>query len=169
MILKLRYENTFEEIKVDLREMELWLNISCKSEESITERERLVQDKVEELLNRPEYNNWHKMDRHRGIPKKTYRKDDQDADDTDGMAYLEDTSYTRMIEEKESYNAICSEIRLILIKKPEWAAAVIAVYINGEPIREYSTRIGVNENTISQKLKRAKKKLKEYFENRKIL
>ncbi|WP_279002272.1 hypothetical protein [Acidaminococcus fermentans] len=169
MKLKIRYENTFQEIEVELREMEGWLDISVESDEPIDDREKCVQETVDILLNRPDYNDWHKMDRHRGIPPKPYRKDDQDADNTDGMEYIEDVGYARRIEEKEEYEAVCSEINFALIKKPAWAAAVIAVYINEEPIRKYAARIGANENSITQMLKRAKKRLKEYFRNRKIL
>ena len=88
MKLKIRYENTFQEIEVELREMEGWLDISVESDEPIDDREKRVQETVDILLNRPEYNNWHAMDRHRGVPSKPYRKDDQDADDTDGLSYI---------------------------------------------------------------------------------
>ena len=37
-----------------------------------------------------------------------------------------------------------------------------------ENIRDYAKRIGENENNISQKLKRAKKKLKNFFHDRQI-
>ena len=65
--------------------------------------------------------------------------------------------------EKESYEAACSWVRKALIKKPEWADAFIAVRMDGEPIREYAARVGADENNISQKLKRAEKKLAEAY------
>lgn len=40
--------------------------------------------------------------------------------------------------EKESYEAACSWVRKVLIKKTEWADAFIAVRMDGEPIREYA-------------------------------
>lgn len=64
MKLKIRYENTFQEIEVELREMEGWLDISVESDEPIDDREKCVQETVDILLNRPDYNDWHKMDRH---------------------------------------------------------------------------------------------------------
>ena len=67
MKLKIRYENTFQEIEVELREMEGWLDISVESDEPIDDREKRVQETVDILLNRPEYNNWHAMDRHRRL------------------------------------------------------------------------------------------------------
>lgn len=168
MKLKLRYENTFQEIEIELCEMEGWLNISVNSDEPIDDREKRVQEAVDVMLNRPDYNNWHTMARHRGIPPKPSRKDDQDADDTDGLDCLEDTNYTRQMEERESYDVVCSDVKSALAKKPKWADAVIAVYVNGESIRDYASRIGVNENNVTQFLKRAKKRLKEIFADRQI-
>ena len=130
MKLKLRYENTFQEIEIELCEMEGWLNISVNSDEPIDDREKRVQEAVDVLLNRPDYNNWHTMARHRGIPPKPSRKDDQDADDTDGLDCLEDTGYARWLEEKEGYDAVCCDVKKALAKKPKWADAVIAVYVN---------------------------------------
>lgn len=168
MKLKLRYENTFQELEIELCEMEGWLNISVESDDPIEDREKRVQDAVDTLLNRPDYNNWHTMARHRGIPPKPSRKDDQDADDTDGLDCLEDTGYARWLEKRELYDAVCSDVKKALAKKPKWADAVIAVYVNGESIRDYARRIGVNENNITQFLKRAKKRLKEIFADRQI-
>ena len=51
----------------------------------------------------------------------------------------------------------------VLFKKPEWADAFIAVRMEGKPIREYAARVGADENNISQKLKRAEKKLAEAY------
>ena len=84
------------------------------------------------------------------------------------MSYIEDTRYSRWLEEREEYDATCSDVKNALAKKPQWAAAVIAVDINGEKVRDYARRIGANENNITQKLKRARKKLQEVFGNRQI-
>ena len=54
------------------------------------------------------------------------------------------------------------------MKKPEWADAFIAIRMDGEPIREYAAWNGVDENNITQKLKRAEKKLRENYLNRQI-
>ena len=35
--------------------------------------------------------------------------------------------------------------------------------MDGEPIREYAARVGADENNITQKLKRAEKKLAEAY------
>ena len=44
----------------------------------------------------------------------------------------------------------------------------IAVWMDGEPIREYAARNDADENNITQKLKRAEKKLREKYLNRQI-
>ena len=51
---------------------------------------------------------------------------------------------------------------------PEWADAFIAIRLDGESVREYAARIGADENNISQKLKRAEKKLRENYKDRQI-
>ena len=71
-------------------------------------------------------------------------------------------------EERESYEAICEWVRKVLAKKPEWADAFIAVRLDGESIPEYAARIDADENNITQKLKRAEKKLRENFKDRQI-
>ncbi len=57
----------------------------------------------------------------------------------------------------KAIRAICDWVRKVLVKKPEWADAFIAVRMDGESIREYAARIGADENNITQKLKRAEK------------
>ena len=66
------------------------------------------------------------------------------------------------------YEDICQWIHKALGKKKDWADMFIAVRIDGIPIREYARSIDADENNISQKLKRAEKKLKEFLENRQI-
>ena len=69
---------------------------------------------------------------------------------------------------QDEYDDICQLIHKALGKKKDWADMFIAVRIDGIPIREYARSIGVDENNISQKLKRAEKKLKEFLENHQI-
>jgi len=71
-------------------------------------------------------------------------------------------------DRKASEEKVRQEIHTVLVNKPEWEDAVISVYLNEESIRGYSIRIGANENNITQKLKRARKKLQEVFGNRQI-
>ena len=79
-------------------------------------------------------------------------------------------SYKKLLETTPNFKpiAVCRWVRKILVKKPEWADAFIAVSLNGESFRDYAARIGADENNITQKLKRAKKKLIENYKNRQI-
>ena len=121
-----------------------------------------------DLMNSKEYNNWRRFHRHLGKPDTPYRKDDEAEDETDVMDTIADDSQETERNLNYEYEDICSKIRQALIKKPEWADAFIAVRIDGISIRDYASSIGADENNITQKLKRATKKLKEFFENHQI-
>ena len=69
---------------------------------------------------------------------------------------------------QNEYEDVCQWIRTVLGKKQDWADMFIAVRIDGMSIREYASSIGVSENNITQKLKRAEKKLQGIFKNRQI-
>lgn len=150
MKLKIRYENEYQTIELDEKATrELWISLGFEGEEpEQEEKERRIQDAFEEKYNRSEYNIWHRETRH--------------------MDYLLTTTDTEEHENGESYKEICRWIRKVLTNKPEWADAFIAVYLNDETIRDYAARIGADENNITQKLKRAKKKLRENYKNRQI-
>ena len=66
MKIKIRYENEYQTLEVENMELEKWLNISISEEESQEDYEKRIQDVIEERFNRPDYNNWHKHDRHTG-------------------------------------------------------------------------------------------------------
>ena len=80
------------------------------------------------------------------------------ADDT------QEAEHNRLYE----YEDICQWIHKALGKKKDWADMFIAVRIDGVSIREYASSIGVSENNITQKLKRATKKLEQEYKNRQI-
>ena len=64
MKIKIRYENEYQTLEVENMELEKWLNISISEEESQEDYEQRIQDVIEERFNRPDYNSWHKHDRH---------------------------------------------------------------------------------------------------------
>lgn len=121
-----------------------------------------------DLMNSKEYNNWRRFHRHLGKPNTPFRKDDEAEDETDVMDTIADDSQEIERNLNYEYEDICSKIRQALTKKPEWADAFIAVRIDGMSIRDYASSIGADENNITKKLKRATKKLKEFFENHQI-
>lgn len=177
MKLKIRYENEYQTIDIDAQAAEeLWVSLSLEGEGlSHEEKERLIQERVEEQLNRPDYNCWHKFNRHRGFSA-VKREEDEDTDEYSNpeplMKEVRDDRIFRRDElaqkEREEYEAVCQWIRKVLVKKPDWADAFIAVRIDGEAIRDYATRIGADENNITQKLKRAANRLRENYPNRQI-
>ena len=177
MRLKIRYEQEFQTIELDAEATEeLWVSLSLEGE-GLTqeEKETLIQDTWEERFNRPDYNSWHKFDRHRGRSKAQPGKDDAEDEVDTNEPLMEEVADDRIFrkdeldrKDLESYSAICDWVLKVLVKKPEWADAFIAVRMDGESIREYAARIGADENNITQKLKRAEKKLRENYKNSQI-
>ena len=153
---------------------------------------RSAQEIIDGEFNRPLYNDWHREHRRRTEFPDYQSRDEQDGVLANPIEYAPDTyscgiagsgcrrngkpvpdmSLVSCDElnraKKNDDEAVCQTIRKVLEKKPEWADAVIAVFINGESIRGYAARIGANENNVTQKLKRAKKKLKKFWGNRQI-
>lgn len=121
-----------------------------------------------ELMNSKEYNHWRRYHRHLGNPKTLYRKDDQAEDETDVMDTFADNSQEIERSNQYEYEDVCKWIRKVLGKKEDWADMFIAVRIDGMSIREYASSIGADENNITQKLKRATKKLEQEYKNRQI-
>lgn len=172
MKLKIRYDETVQTLDLDEKATEqLWVSLSLEGEgRSDSEREQKIQEAFDFQYNRPEYNSWHKFNRHRGYSKAQSSVDDDEDDNEASEPLMCEVADDRIFlkdeldrTEKESYKAACSWVRKVLIKKPEWADAFIAVRMDGEPIREYAARVGADENNISQKLKRAEKKLAEAY------
>lgn len=178
MRLKIRYEQEFQTIELDAEATEqLWVSLSLEDEGlSQEEREQRIQDAFDEQYNRPEYNIWHRETRHINPTPKRKRMDGRrgyiqaDPDDAafDIMDYLLTTTDAEMHEHNFEYQEVCEWVRKVLIKKPEWVDAFIAVRLDGESVREYAARIGADENNITQKLKRAAQKLKENYKDRQI-
>lgn len=156
MKIKMRYDNTYQTLEVDADEM--WVSLSLESGASFTqeEKEQLIQNEVEERYNKPEYNNWHKMDRHRGDLKRPFRKDDDEADNSDGLDLIPDYSDEERRERKEDYDAVCQKLRTLL--KSEYAEVIIAVVLDGKTPEEYAAETGLHKDAIYKRLQRAKKK-----------
>lgn len=66
------------------------------------------------------------------------------------------------------YEDVCQRIRQVLGKKQDWADMFIAVRIDGMSVKDYALFCGDSENNTTQKLKRAEKKLRVFFQNRQI-
>jgi len=112
-------------------------------------------------MNKREYNNWHKEHRHRVIVNKPFRKDDEDADESDGIDAVADNSQEEEHNRQYEYEALCQKIRAVL--KPEFAEVIIAVCLDDMTPEEYATLTGAKRDAIYKRLQRAKKKFREVF------
>ena len=160
MIIKMRYENVYQEIEVDTEEMREWLNVEVVDEENV---EELIQEEIDKRYNRPDYNNYHKHYRHWGMPKKTYRRDDEEADETDGLDQIPDNSFEDELRYKEEYEDVRMRLEAALPDKPEWVDMFMAIEIDGESVNDYAARIGTHPSNISHKLTRVKERLRKIF------
>ena len=123
MKLKVRYDESVQTIDLDAEATEqLWVSLSLEGDDLTQgEKERLIQEEWEKQFNRPDYNSWHKFNRHRGFSKAQPGKDDSE-DDVDTSEPLmsevaDDRVFWRDVierERRESYEAICEKVRRIL-------------------------------------------------------
>lgn len=172
MKLRIRYDETVQTLNLDEKVTEqLWVSLSLEGDWfSDSEKEKMIQAAFDVNYNRPKYNSWHKFDRHRGNSKAQSVNDDGEKDADTSEPLMNEVADDRIFrkdeldrDERESYEAICDWVHKVLARKPEWADAFIAVRMDGEPIREYAARIGADENNITQKLKRAEKRLADAY------
>ena len=166
MKIRIMYDNkpTYLEVPDEdctvMIDMDYEDRLSC-AEDKETVTRRSPQEIMDERFNKPDYNNWHKFDRHRGMPKKPFRKDDESEDATDHMDYLPDNTHEVARIKKEDYEYYCEIIRSIL--KPKHSEPFIAVYLDGMTMTEYAEREGVSKSAISHRLNTAKKNFKKVF------
>ncbi len=129
---------------------------AAEDKHSVTRRS--PQEIMDEQFNKPLYNLWHKENRHRGQMQKPFRKDDEDADDTDGMESVPDYSDEESRSRQYDYEAVCQRIRSLL--KPAYAEALIAVEIDGITPEEYAMETGESRDAVYKRLQRAKKEIR---------
>lgn len=174
MELKIRYDNAYQTLVLDAEETEkLWISLSLEGEDlSQEEKEKLIRDEWEEQYNKPDYNSWHKFDRHRGYSKAPFGEEDIDPSEPLMKEVADERIFRRdeiERDERDSYESICQWIRKVLVKKPKWADAFIAVRMDGVSVNDHAALIGVSDASIVSKwLARAEKKLRENYPNRQI-
>ena len=134
--------------------------LSSAEEDEMVDR-RTVQEIMDERFNKPEYNSWHKFDRHRGMPKKQFRKDDEDEDKIDHMDTIPDYSDEESREKQAEYEYVCGILRKNL--KPQQAEMLISIVLDGMPVSDYAKREGVSVSAISHRLETAKNNFKKIF------
>lgn len=175
MKLRIRYDEAYQMLDLDEQATEqLWVSLDLEGE-GLTqeEREKRIQEAFDAKYNRPEYNSWRKLNRHRGESKAKPGKDETEDDfDTSEplMSEVADDRIFRRDElvraEREEYEDVCAWIRRVLKDKPQWSAAFIAVHMDLVPTKDYAASIGVDPTTVTHWLRRAEKKLRENYKNR---
>lgn len=178
MELSFNYDDIVQHIEFDDRNLDkMWLSLSLEPADNLTaeEKAKRLQEVIDEQLNRPDYNSWHKL-RRRSVPMSmiTEYVDDTDGDDTlakearGNIGYYTDDDAHREIEEREEFEEDCHWVREVLSKKPLWAEAFISIRMRSVSVKDFACTIGVSENVVSQWLIRAEKKLRKFYENRQI-
>lgn len=167
MKIKVRYDNTVTTLEVPEEDFTLMIDIDYQSRLDAADDKNAVaprtpQEIMDEQFNKPDYNSWHKFDRHRGNSKTPFRKDDEAEDETDAMDKFADWPDTENLDRQFEYDALCEKIRQAL--KPDYAEMVIAICIDDKSVDEYAALIGEKPNTVSKRFVRAKKKIKTIFE-----
>lgn len=166
MKIKIMYENKPTYLEVTDEDCTLMISIDYEDRLSSSEdkdevKPRSMQEIMDERFNKPDYNNWHKFDRHRGMPKKQFRKVDEPEAESDGMENIADTSYEKTRQQQDEYECLCEVIRKTL--KPKQAELIIAVILDGVSVTDYAAQEGVSVSAISHRLETAKKNFKKVF------
>ncbi|MCW6662746.1 hypothetical protein NHG23_02450 [Aerococcaceae bacterium NML190073] len=168
MKLKIRYENEYQTIVLGEKDTEaMWVSLSLEGEGlSQEEREQLIQDTFEERFNRPDYNSWHKHDRHSGVARMKGKDGSVEVNTEEAiMDRAADKSvFTRTLDEVDnrmSYEYWCGRIREAF--PADTAEMLIAIALDGMTAEEYAAVIGDKPNNVSHRYCRAIRKCKEIF------
>lgn len=166
MKIKIRYENEYQTLEVENIELEKWLNISISEEESQEDYEKRIQDVIEERFNRPDYNSWHKYDRHTG---NAYMKNNDgtvevNTEETIMFRAADKSAFNISIDDihnRLEYKKCCETLRSLL--KPAVADMVIVIALDGYTVGEYATSIDDDANNVSHRYRHVINKLKKVF------
>jgi len=166
MKIKMRYEDAYQTLEVETKEIEKWLNISITEEESQEDYEKRIQDVIEERFNRPDYNSWHKHDRHTGNAYMKSKDGTVEVNTEEAIMFRaadKSAFYSSIngVHNQIEYEEYCEILRSLL--KPEIADMVIAIALDDMSVGEYAELIGDDSNNVSHRYRRAIKKLKKVF------
>ena len=167
MKIKIRYENEYQTLEVENMELEKWLNISISEEESQEDYEKRIQDVIEERFNRPDYNSWHKHDRHTGNAYMKSKDGTVEVNTEEAIMFraADKSAFSSSIDgvhNQLEYEECCETLRSLL--KTAVADMVIAIVLDGLTVSEYAERIDDEPNNVSHRYRRAINKLKKVFE-----
>lgn len=171
MTLTVRYDDEWQVLELNAEDIEkLWISLSIEDEGlSQKEKEDRLQEEFDRQFNRPEYNNMHRFDRHRGFSMAMSDEDEEEFDNPEPLfsEVIDDRMFRKYeIQEqnRKQHEEVCERVRNILSRKPHWAEAVIAVRIDGMSVNDYAASIGLRDaSAVSHWLSRAEKKLREKY------
>lgn len=166
MKIKMRYEDAYQTLEIETKEIEKWLNISITEEENQEDYEKRIQDVIEERFNRPDYNSWHKHDRHTGNAYMKSKDGTVEVNTEEAIMFRaadKSAFYSSIngVHNQIEYEEYCEILRSLL--KPEIADMVIAIALDDMSVGEYAELIGDDSNNVSHRYRRAIKKLKKVF------
>ena len=172
MKIRVIYENRFQYLELDTAAADqLWVSLSLGSSAGLgdEEKRKQLQSAFDEQFNRPDYNNWHQLDRHRGESKAKSEDgvDERDSSEPLMSEVINDCVFRKdelAREQKWEDEEVRARIRAAL--KPDHAEMIIAIHLDGMSCIEYAASIGQKPNTVNHRLQRAEKKLREIFEKR---
>lgn len=159
LIVKMRCEDKFKDIPLNESDADAFaksLGIKDFDTLSMIEKQEALQDTVDSLFNKPEYNNYHKFNRHRAYVNTPTDKDtDEPFLSKDIMDTFPDTKESEKIDRVISYASIIKFLYDFFKKKPKFADVVIAVDIDNLSIAEYAEIINADRTTVSKRYKKA--------------
>lgn len=169
MKLTIRYDDELQDIELSDKDAEkLWISLSLEDEElTEEEKESRIQNAFDEQYNRPEYNTFHRETRHLGFSRSRNDGGAADASEPNPKRVKDKSIFSREEDTRLDgieYEEVCRNIRSILIRKPSWAEAIIAIRLDGWSVNDYADKLGLKDASIvSHWLARAEKKLRESY------
>jgi len=140
-----------------------------RSAQGQEEKQKQLQSAFDAQFNRPDYNNWHQLNRHRGESKVKSEdgEDERDASEPLMSEVADDRVFRKdEIERERSWEDEELRARIRAALKPDYAEMIIAIHLDGMSCIEYAASIGQKPNTVNHRLQRAEKKYREIFGKR---
>lgn len=159
LVIKMRYEDTFQDIPLDESAQGVLaksLNIEGFDTLSMIEKQETLQNTLDTLFNKPEYNNYHKFNRHRAYVNTPTDKDtDEPFLSKDIMDTFPDIKESEKLDRKMNDIDNIKFIYDFFKKKPKFADVVVAKDIDKLSIEEYAEIINENRTTVHKRYKKA--------------
>lgn len=176
MKLRIRYEDKVTTLEVPEDECTVMIetdfqNRRSKADDPATVSPRSAQEILDEQINKPDYNNWHRHNRHSSPTVHAPRMDGKRgvylagdeiyAPPTNTIEEFPDTVEPLKKEQVENYEEVCALLRSNL--KPKQAELLIAVHLDRVRITDIAVREGVTIGAISHRLETAEKNFRKLF------